>query len=70
MEFIKEQEYQIEYRLAFDNYQSYLYVLADSFEDALNTFNEYFKNKKVYMSSIKKQHEIIRKSTKTIEINV
>lgn len=71
MKIVQQNAYKIEYKEKGTSYNEYTLVEADSFEEALNIFNEYNSKKNTLsLLSISKHIPVLKSLTKTITVEI
>lgn len=71
MKIVQQNAYKIEYKENGTSYNEYTLIEADSFEEALNIFNEYNSKKNTLsLLSISKYIPVLKSLTKTITVEI
>lgn len=70
MKIVRQNAYKIEYKDNGTSYNEYTLIEADSFEEALNIFNEYNSKNTLSLLSISKYVPVLKSLTKTITVEI
>lgn len=70
MKIVRQNAYKIEYKENGTSYNEYTLIEADSFEEALNIFNEYNSKNTLSLISISKYIPVLKSLTKTITVEI
>lgn len=70
MKIVRQNAYKIEYKEKGTSYNEYTLIEADSFEEALNIFNEYNSKNTLSLLSISKYIPVLKSLTKTITVEI
>jgi hypothetical protein len=70
MKIVRQNTYKIEYKENGTSYNEYILIEADSFEEALNIFNEYNSKNTLSLLSISKYIPVLKSLTKTITVEI
>ena len=70
MKIVRQNAYKIEYKENGTSYNEYTLIEADSFEEALNIFNEYNSKNILSLISISKYIPVLKSLTKTITVEI
>lgn len=70
MKIVRQNAYKIEYKENGTSYNEYTLIEADSFEEALNIFNEYNSKNTLSLLSISKYIPVLKSLTKTITVEI
>lgn len=70
MKIVRQNAYKIEYKENETSYNEYTLIEADSFEEALNIFNEYNSKNTLSLLSISKYIPVLKSLTKTITVEI
>lgn len=70
MKIVRQKAYKIEYKENGTSYNEYTLIEADSFEEALNIFNEYNSKNTLSLTSISKYIPVLKSLTKTITVEI
>lgn len=70
MKIVRQNTYKIEYKKNGTSYNEYTLIEADSFEEALNIFNEYSSKNTLSLLSISKYIPVLKSLTKTITVEI
>lgn len=70
MKIVRQNTYRIEYRENGTSYNESTLIEADSFEEALNIFNEYNTKNRLSLFSISKYTSVLKPLTKTITVEI